>query len=195
MTMEWREEMWLSHWLIAFVEISPRWLHYYDLFLVYTVISALMMPQLCCLFNWYISPIEVWKKGIEVSIVSLINGMVAVLMNLLSTIHGWVWHTSCSHSRADWILFVSGRNLKCIKIELSMAISMSLFLTAIPLAQLPNNLISIYGSKHCILWKAIILLSWNSLASSDILSDISWSSSLSLLRHASLKHSCIGLCC
>ena len=45
------EETCCSHWLMASVEISPYWLHCSDLFLVSTVMSALMGPQLCSLLS------------------------------------------------------------------------------------------------------------------------------------------------
>ena len=87
-------------------------------------------------------PMEGSRKGREVSMVSLMSGMAAVLMNFMSVIQGCEWKTSSSRYRAALILSASGRkSMKRRRMELSMAISMSLLRTAIPLAQLPNNFI------------------------------------------------------
>lgn len=105
MMMECREDIYPIHLFIALVEISPRWLHSYDLFFVSTVISALIIPLLCLrLSSKYMSPIEESKNYISVLMVILITGIAAVFMNFSSVIHGWVWNSSSSLYKAALIL-------------------------------------------------------------------------------------------
>ena len=80
-------------------------------------------------------------KGTEVSIVSFSTGTVAVFINFIYFMHGCGMNIYSTRSRATLTLYVSGMGSIQFKIDWSMAISISLFLTAIPFAQLPNSLI------------------------------------------------------